>query len=127
MLAVDTNIIVRYLTRDDSKQARRAEALLNGQAIFVSTTVLLETEWVLRQGYGFAPAVLVSALRSLAGLPNVTLEEPIRIASALDWAERGLDFADALHVAAARDCAAFVTFDKALDAARLDGITVRMP
>jgi predicted nucleic acid-binding protein len=80
----------------------------------VPTSVLLETEWVLRSGYGFAAERLVRALRDFAGLPGVTLEDPRLAATALDWAEQGLDFADALHLAAARGCTAFMSFDRRL-------------
>src|ERR1041385_573755 len=55
MLAIDTNVVVRYLTSDHPKQAARAEALVERQDVFVATTVLLETEWVLRSAYGFEP------------------------------------------------------------------------
>ena len=54
MLAVDTNIIVRYLTADDLEQFPRARALIHGADIFVCTTVLMDTEWVLRRGYRFS-------------------------------------------------------------------------
>ncbi|HYE27577.1 MAG TPA: hypothetical protein VEA61_05010 [Allosphingosinicella sp.] len=49
-----------------------------------------------------------------AGLPEVTLEDPRLAALALDRAGQGLDFADALHLAAARDCTAFLSFDRRL-------------
>ena len=49
MIAVDTNILVRYLTNDDAEQAQLAIDLLNGsEHIWLPKTVLLETEWVLR-------------------------------------------------------------------------------
>jgi predicted nucleic-acid-binding protein len=48
MLAVDTNVVVRYLTADDPEQFARAVAVVEGAETFVSLTVLLETEWVLR-------------------------------------------------------------------------------
>ena len=51
MLAFDTNIIVRYLTGDHPQQSRKAKALIDSEHIFVCTTVLLETEWVLRSVY----------------------------------------------------------------------------
>ncbi len=114
MRAVDTNVIVRFLTGDDPAQAARAREAIEGGEIFVSTSVLLETEWVLRSGYGFAKARLVRALRDFAGLPGVTLEDPLLAARALDWAEQGLDFADALHLGSARDCTAFMSFDREL-------------
>ena len=47
-----------------------------------------------------------------AGLPRVTLENPILAAKALDWMRSGMDFADALHLAAAVGCEAFITFDR---------------
>lgn len=114
MLAIDTNVIVRFLTGDDPAQTARARKLVEGGGIFVATSVLLETEWVLRSGYGFATGPLVRALRDFAGLPGVTLEDPPLAARALDWAEQGLDFADALHLGAAQGCTAFMSFDRKL-------------
>ena len=114
MLAIDTNVIVRFLTGDDPRQARRARALIDTEAVFVATTVMLETEWVLRSAYGFTGAQVSQALIAFAGLPGVTLQEPERLARALDWAARGLDFADALHLAAAAAAGGFRTFDRRL-------------
>ena len=48
MLAIDTNLIVRYLTGDHPKQSAKAKALIDGNDVFVCTTVLLEADWVLR-------------------------------------------------------------------------------
>lgn len=129
MLAVDTNVVVRYLTRDDPEQAAMAQQLIDGNDIFVTTTVLLECEWVLRSRYGFDAAQTVGALRAFAGLPRVALEAPTVAATAFDWAARGADFADALHLAGAQQCEAFVSFDRRLAAAarRLPGVTVRVP
>jgi predicted nucleic acid-binding protein len=114
MRAVDTDVVVRYLANDDPAQAARARRLLDREDVFVSLTVLLETEWVLRGVLGLAPAYVVCALRAFAGLPRVTVENPAAAAQALDWAEQGLDFADALHLAAAQPHDGFVTFDRAL-------------
>jgi len=114
MRAVDTNVIVRYLANDDAAQAARARRLLDREDVFVSLTVLLETERVLRGVFGLAPADVVRSLRAFAGLRQVTLESPAAAARALDWAEQGLDFADALHLAAAQPHDGFVTFDRAL-------------
>ena len=111
MLAIDTNLVVRYLTADHPEQSAQAKALIDGTDVFVCTTVLLETEWVLRSAYGFAASRLVPAMRGFAGLPHVALEDPALIARALDWMERGMDFADALHLGAADHCEAFATFD----------------
>ena len=112
MRAVDTNVVVRYLTGDDPGQAARARAAVDAGDIFVSTTVLLESEWVLRGVYGFAGEEVATALRAFAGLPGVSVEGPDLIAEALDHAESGMDFADALHLAAAARCEAMLTFDR---------------
>lgn len=129
MLAIDTNLIVRYLTADHPEQSPQAKALIDGTDVFVGTTVLLETEWVLRSAYGFSARQLVAAVRAFAGLPHVGLEDPALIARALDWMERGMDFADALHLGRAAHCAAFISFDRRLAAAadRLDTVPVRAP
>ena len=114
MRAVDTNVIVRYLTEDDEVQATRARAVVDAGQVFVSTTVLLESEWVLRSVYAFQAAEVAAALRALAGLPGVFVENPSLLADALDGVERGMDFADALHVCQSSNCDAFLTFDRRL-------------
>lgn len=114
MIAVDTNVLVRFLVRDDAKQAARAAALIQANEIWVCKTVLLETEWVLRTLYGFSPESLAGALRSLAGLRTVFLEDELAVAKALDWLKEGLDFADALHLASAGNARRFATFGRKL-------------
>lgn len=88
--------------------------MLEHEEVFVSLTVLLETAWVLRGVYGVAPTEIVRVLRNFAGLPLVTIENPTIVATALDWAKQGLDFADALHLAAAQPHDGFVSFDRTL-------------
>jgi predicted nucleic-acid-binding protein len=114
MIAVDTNVLVRFLVRDDAAQAARAAGLIRSSEIWISKTVLLETEWVLRSLYEFSPQRLAGALRALSGLGTVFLEDAGAVAKAFDWFERGLDFADALHVASAGDARQFATFDRKL-------------
>lgn len=111
MLAVDTNVVVRLLTNDDPAQARRAAAVFVDDDIFIPVTVLLETEWVLRYAYGLDRFAILRGLRGVLGLPQVRPQDPVRIAIALDWYEHGLDFGDALHLAASRHAERFVTFD----------------
>lgn len=129
MVAIDTNVLVRFLTNDHPQQSPRARALLESHEVFVALTVLLETEWVLRSAYGLAPERLHAALRAFAGLPQVRIETPSRLAEALDRAEAGLDFADALHLGAASPTESFATFDaRLLKGARRLGLTsVREP
>jgi predicted nucleic-acid-binding protein len=111
MIAVDTNVLIRFLVRDDAKQAARAATLIRGDEIWISKTVLLETEWVLRSLYAFPPERVAQALQGLAGLQNVLLEDELKVAKALDSLEGSLDFADALHLVSAQHAARFATFD----------------
>jgi predicted nucleic acid-binding protein len=129
MLAADTNVIIRFLTSDDPEQSPRARRLVDGNDVWVSITVLLETEWVLRGIYRYAPTQIVDSLRDFAGLPHVSLENPALVARALDWCAAGMDFADALHLSAADHCAGFVTFDMdfAKAAKKTTRINVREP
>jgi predicted nucleic acid-binding protein len=112
VIAVDTNVLVRYVTDDDPEQGRRALELLGrGEEVFVAKTVLLETEWVLRAVYKLPRASVRGALLHVLGLPNVQAEAPEQIAQALELHERGLDFADAIHLASSGDAETFYTFD----------------
>jgi predicted nucleic-acid-binding protein len=114
MNAVDTNLVVRYVTGDDARQSSLARKLIDGGPVFVTTSVVLETEWVLCSVYGFSLPEIVEPLRTLAGQPTVTLEQPLVVHTAMTWAEQGMDLADAIHIAASRHCAAFITFDRDL-------------
>lgn len=114
MIAVDTNVVVRFLVRDDPRQAARAASLIGNNPVWISKTVLLETEWVLRSLYGFSTDARAGALRALAGLRTVFLEDELAVANALGWWQEGLDFADALHLASAGAAKQFATFDRKL-------------
>ena len=114
MIALDTNVVVRFLVNDDAAQARRARALIERNAVFVPATVLLETEWVLRGGYGLPRAEVVRLLRALLGLPDLSTDDPQRVARALEWHAAGVDFADALHLAGSAGAERFATFDEKL-------------
>ena len=129
MLAIDTDLIVRYLVADDAGQAARTRRLIDNNDVFVCTTVLLETEWVLRGVYGFSALQCAKALTDFAGLPRVILEDPTAVTKALAWMGRRVDFADALHLVKAEGCDAFISFDRNFAAAAnaLGGIKVRAP
>jgi predicted nucleic-acid-binding protein len=129
MIAIDTNVIVRYLVADQSEQFRRATALIEAEQVFVPSTVALEAEWVLRAIYRLNRAAILGALRKFAALPTVAFENMGILTQALDWAEQGMDFADALHLASAAGCVAFASFDRGLKqtAAKLRAPAVRAP
>jgi predicted nucleic-acid-binding protein len=116
-------------TRDNAEQFAKASALIRDEDVYVCTTVLLETEWALRRGYRFSRTQIIAALAAFAGLPRVKLEEPAAAARALDWAQRGMDFADALHLAKAEGCEAMISFDQrfAAVANALSDVKLRAP
>ena len=112
MVAVDTNIIVRFLTQDDELQYQKSLEIFQTQNVFIPDTVILETEWVLRFAYRFKPVEICEALRKLFGLPNVHLNNVNLVAQSLQWHEAGLDFADAFHLANSQNHTQFYTFDE---------------
>jgi predicted nucleic-acid-binding protein len=112
VVAADTNVIVRFLTRDDPAQAARAASLLSRSLVWISKTVLLETAWVLQRLYGFTATDVNQALKAFAGLRNVRVEDAMQVAKAFEWTALGIDFADALHLASSVGTNRFLTFDR---------------
>jgi predicted nucleic-acid-binding protein len=112
--AIDTNVLVRFLVRDDARQARAARQLIENNAVWIPKSVLLETEWVLRHAYGFERDAIAQALSKVCGLPQITVEDSPAVVQALTWLAAGLDFADALHLASSAAAASFCTFDQKL-------------
>lgn len=112
MIAVDTNIVVRLLVKDDLEQFQRSLKLFQEKDIFICDTVILETEWVLRFAYKFSPPEIYQAFSKLFGLPNVYLKNANAISQVLNWHQTGLDFADAFHLAQSQHCSEFYTFDR---------------
>ena len=129
MISVDTNVIVRLLTGDDRLQFERAKDLFEKEKVFITTSVILECEWVLRYAYHFKPAEIMNAFKSLFGLSNVRLQDPVSIADAIEWHLKGMDFADAIHLTHSKDSEVFVTFDKKFikSASEITTISVREP
>jgi predicted nucleic acid-binding protein len=114
VIALDTNVVVRLLVDDHPEQTRRARRLIEASPVVILPTVLLESEWVLRGAYRLTAGVIAQSFRKLLGVPGVTAESAAPVARAIDWYERGLDFADALHLALAHDAEALATFDAKL-------------
>lgn len=114
IVSIDTNVLVRFLTKDDPQQFETAKGVIRDNRIFVPDTVILETEWVLRFAYEFEPQNIIDAFRRFLGLGNVSVENAARLELAIGWHEEGLDFADALHLATCQHTPTFATFDKTL-------------
>ena len=114
MIAVDTNIPIRLLTRHNEAQYKKSHALFNRNQIFIPITVLQEAEWVLRYTYDFFPEEINFAFRKVLGMKNAQTSHPFAVLKALDWHMDGADFSDALHLAQCESTNSFLTFDKKL-------------
>lgn len=123
MIALDTNVLVRFLIADDPEQAERARRLIQTNTVFVPNTVLLETYWVLKSAYSLGPKNAYEVIRSFVGLENVALEDRAAIDSTFEACASGVDFADALHVSSSGSAIEFATFDRQLVRAWTDVVT----
>lgn len=119
MLGVDTNVLVRFLTRDDQPQYEKARRLIDREVakrepVLVSLLVLLETEWVLRSRYEMAKAEIVAAFSALLETADLAFEDEPSIETALySWKDSAAEFADCLIESRNRrlGCRATATFD----------------
>lgn len=122
MLAVDTNVLVRLLARDDAKQAAAADAAV-ARGAWVSQLVLAEAVWVLDAVYERTPRQLAAALDLLLAHESLVLQDADVVAAALARfrSRPALGFSDSLVLEIARKAGhlPLATFDKALG--RLDG------
>ncbi len=114
MRVLDTNVLIRVATLDVPEQAAAGARLLETQRCLVPTTVQLETEWVLRFSYELSRERIGQVFRAFLGYPQLEFEDRPALISALAWFEQGMDFADALHLAACPEGSCFTTFDRKL-------------
>jgi predicted nucleic-acid-binding protein len=120
--AVDTNVLVRLVTRDDAKQVAAAEAFV-GRGAWVSHLVLAEATWVLTSVYARSPAEIAKAVEMLLNHEHLTLQESDAVSAAVEDFRRrpALGFSDCLVLEVARKAGHLPlgTFDRNL--AKLDG------
>jgi len=120
VIGIDTNILVRYLVRDDPAQTELATALIESRCStdtpgFVCQVVLAELVWVLARGYGYSKPLVVSVLRRILAVTELKIEDPPLVWQALaDYEQGGADFADYLigRKNQAAGCSATVSFDR---------------
>ena len=98
MIAFDTNLLVRIAVNDDQQQSETAEQLLMSNEVFVSRTVLLETEWVLRSVYKKPRSDIADFFEQALSTQNLMMETALEVEQALTWYRLGADFADAIHL-----------------------------
>lgn len=93
-IAVDTNVLVRAVVRDDPAQAEAADRVLKGASLIaVAIPCLCEFVWVLRRVYGFSAGDIGSVVRALLDTGNVVMNRPA-VEAGLAFLEAGGDFAD---------------------------------
>ena len=118
MRALDTNVLARFFIddADDAQAAKQRSAAVAAlsERSFVSVTVLLELEWVMRGFYELPMRDISRVLQTLASIEHITLEDRDAVLMALDAFDKGLDFADALHIARSSRASRFATFDRRL-------------
>lgn len=113
-IAVDTNVLIRAVVRDDAKQAAVAvKVLRDADLIAVALPCLCEFVWVLLRVYGFQPADIAGAIRALMAAANVEMNRPA-VERGLSMLDAGGDFADGViaYEASWLGGETFVSFDK---------------
>jgi len=122
MRAIDTNVLVRLVTRDDRKQAAAAESFISKGA-WVSTLVLVEGTWVLAAVYELTPPEIATAVEMLLHHKDLTIQDADTVAAALEHSRQrpALGFSDCLMLEVARKAGHLPlgTFDR--DLGKLDG------
>ncbi len=129
MIAVDTNVLLRAIVRDNAEMSEAAQALLRGLSVeepgFVCREVLLETVWVLERVYRFTRAQIVDVVTGLFATGTLVAEASDGVAqAAFLYGQGGADFADLMILAAAERVGAtpLYTFDQKL--AREEGVVL---
>jgi predicted nucleic-acid-binding protein len=130
MRALDTNVLARFFVddADDAQAAKQRPAAVAALAerSFISVTVLLELEWVMRGFYQLPTRDISRVFRALASIEHITLEDRDAVLIAIDAFDKGVDFADALHLARSTRASGFATFDQRL-AKRAKGLALAPP
>ena len=111
---LDTNVLVRALVHDESRQSEIAISLLGEELVHVPLTVAIETEWVLRSHFKLDKKTINTLMISYLSRDNVEVEQRECVENAVLAHKDGWDFSDALHVQSAQRGGEFLTFDRKL-------------
>jgi predicted nucleic-acid-binding protein len=128
MVGLDTNVLIRYLVKDEPTQAKRATSLMRSLSTtkrgFVSLVVIVESIWVLDSLYGQAREKIVEAILGLTRSSKLVVQCATEIEAALSQKDYRGDPADAIiaQVGVAFGCETTLTFDK--KATRLEAMTL---
>ena len=117
MIGIDTNIVLRYLLKDDPALSPRALEIISGNDCFVTRAALTEVVYTLESYYRSPRAEIGRALDALLSLQRVTIEDRAVSERAVSWYKEGMDFGDAMIAASSHGAVRVETFDR--DFARL--------
>ena len=128
MIGLDTNVLVRYLVRDDEQQAEAARALLETLTAdrqgFVCREVIVELVWVLERAYGLSPGKIAKILVELVATEGLVIEEANDVArAALRYRASAGGFSDLMILAAVERSGACPLYSVDKKAARIDGVS----
>ena len=114
MKAVDTNILLRWITQDDPNQSPIADRVM-AEPVYISLTVLQEVAWSLGGShYRLGRSAVARTLRLVAETSTITVQGGDGVLWAIDRFSAGADIADMIHLVATRGSDAFVSFEKKL-------------
>lgn len=113
MIALDTNVLARYVLRDHPVLSPLALGLIEDNECYVSRIVLLELYQILESVYGLQRQAILHILQTVGSLKRVTLEDEAGTRCAIQWYEAGMEFPDALVLSSAQDVRSLSTFDRA--------------
>jgi predicted nucleic-acid-binding protein len=127
MIGLDTNVLLRYIVKDDLAQWERAMRFISAQCTskspgFIDRIALCELIWVLARGHGYGRSDITRVIEQLIASKELVLEDEELVRLALhSYADSGVDFPDALmaKINIAHGCEATATFDR--KAAKLEG------
>jgi predicted nucleic-acid-binding protein len=129
VIGLDTNVLVRYITQDDNKQAALANALIesldDASLGFVTLVTVVELSWVLESAYNFTRQQFAEVMQTLMAVDTIKLDRAAVVASAVRmYAVSNADFSDCLieRLSASAGCERTMTFDKA--AAKMAGMVL---
>ena len=127
VIALDTNVLVRYLVRDDERQAEAARALLESLTIehpgFVCREVIIELAWVLERSYRYSRDAIATVLEQLAATESLVVEAAADVVrAAYRYRSGNAGFSDLMILAAAERSEADILYTFDQNAARLEGV-----
>lgn len=118
MIGLDTNILARYYIDQgmaDAKthtQRQLAKTIIeHSSKLFVSNTVLIEFEWIMRGIYKLDKTVIIAVYENLLAIPNIFFENKSMLQKAIVFVKAGIEFTDAFHLASYQHCQKVYSFD----------------